>query len=76
MLCYTFACTDVYLSLCPICILYAHPIPLLQTNALRPAAEARGNPLEQKAGKDHFDAMGFRNDGYDYSKHLKEMGKT
>lgn len=28
-----------------------------------------------KTGKDHFDALGFRNDGYDYSKHLKEMGR-
>ena len=57
---------------------YTHMSPYhrcTQTNAVRPAPEARGNPLEQKAGKDHFDAMGFRKDGYDYSKHMKEMGR-
>ena len=31
---------------------------------------------ERAAGKvdDHINALGFRNDGYDYTQHLKEMG--
>ena len=43
-----------------------------QTNALRPSTGQADKLL--KSGKDHFDALGFRNDGYDYSQHLKEMG--
>ncbi len=33
---------------------------------------------ERAAGKvdDHINALGFRNDGYDYSQHLKEMGNV
>lgn len=27
-----------------------------------------------EGGKDHINSLGFRNDGYDYTKHLKEMG--
>ena len=29
---------------------------------------------ELRATKDHINALGFKNDGYDYSQHLKEMG--
>lgn len=36
-----------------------------------------GTKDEGKGGakpQDHINALGFRNDGYDYSQHLKEMG--
>jgi protein LTV1 len=47
-----------------------------QTNALRQAVVKDPVSAARAGGeqKDHFDELGFRNDGYDYSKHLKEMG--
>jgi hypothetical protein len=27
-----------------------------------------------KSSKDHITTLGFKNDGYDYSQHLKEIG--
>ena len=27
-----------------------------------------------RKGRDHVNELGFKNDGYDYSKHLKAMG--
>lgn len=32
--------------------------------------------MDLKHRKDHINDLGFVNDGYDYSKHLKEMGIT
>ena len=28
-----------------------------------------------RSRKDHINELGFKNDGYDYSKHMKEMGE-
>ena len=33
------------------------------------------NSSKFSASKDHINELGFANDGYDYSKHLKQLGK-
>jgi hypothetical protein len=55
-------------------------IPLFQALLEEFSAAAASEYLQQKlAGgggksRDHINELGFRNDGYDYSQHLKEMG--
>lgn len=57
---------------------FSAPPPLDKKTALRQAGggvfDVESYFSNKQAGGDHINSMGFKNDGYDYSQHLKVMG--
>jgi hypothetical protein len=47
-----------------------------QGSQRQPAKESKQNLSQLFKLGDHITSDGFKNDGYDYSKHYKEMGNT